>query len=352
MDAHNLSFRYMLCDMISIPQQAPNLTELIIEFSKLYSKLHVVMSYDVDVDLARPWIRHEAYQLLSSPTSLAYLLHKWDLGIPLLNSLLINQVCGRRLGLAGFRKDLLPLCDSEHANYITIRDLQLLATEALDRPGSTISLDRRCQTYASDAILVYELRVFPERPQLIDKLRRLSSNNTAVPAVCIIWAMLDGLSVSIRGCDWDISCVTEICCAAIETTCKKLDIEFSVTSDKNGTHVSLRGAITTSAYLEVTDLPGRLSGKEILLVRCLDQPANARELGIVESFLNECIDFASRGIDAVYLWNRFPFPWANQRLTIRPILCCLTNILTLVRPVDRKIPAIIFVLRLGKITPP
>src|SRR5215216_1546959 len=43
-DAKQLGFSYLLCDVISLPQEAPDLIEKLIEFNGLYRSLHAVLS--------------------------------------------------------------------------------------------------------------------------------------------------------------------------------------------------------------------------------------------------------------------------------------------------------------------
>src|SRR6266581_4625014 len=83
-DALHLGFTYMFCDVVAIPQSDPNISQALVEFSELYGKLHAVVSYAVDPDLKRAWLRNEGTRILTSPTRLAYICHKWELRVPLI----------------------------------------------------------------------------------------------------------------------------------------------------------------------------------------------------------------------------------------------------------------------------
>jgi hypothetical protein len=300
-DAIHLGFHYMLCDIVSLPQQAPDISERVIEFSRLYSKLHAVISYNVDPDLTRPWLRHEAYQILTSRTSLAYLIHKWRLRIPLINSLIINQVCVRRLGITNFNKSRLPLCDTDRIYQLTISDLRLLDIEPPPRLSGTISLDRRSQEFASDVLLVYELGLPTPRTDLIAKLTALRSNSVLSPALCIIWAMLEGLSLSIRGCDWSFQETTKCSVELIRDACTRLNWPINLSIANDHRELTLRGAINVMALLEKTESSRGLCHPDDILIRRLDQPAGVHEQSIIKSFLNQCLDCATeRAIQRVF----------------------------------------------------
>jgi hypothetical protein len=156
LDGLALGFRYMLADIISLRQDDPQLIEKIIEFSQCYQTLHAVVAYSVDPDLRRPWLRYEAYKILSSPTRLPYIYQKWRLSIPLIFSLIINQICTTRLGIE-IDSSRLFMCDGVSAAQMRMRDLKLVGTEIEGGAIRVINLDRRNQRYASDVLLVYEL---------------------------------------------------------------------------------------------------------------------------------------------------------------------------------------------------
>src|SRR5260221_1502065 len=107
-DSLHLGFSYLLCDVVSLPQNDPDLSEKLIEFSQLYRSLHAVIAYTVDDEMKRPWLRNEAYKILESPTNLVYVYHKWKLRMPLLFSLVINQICIRRIGISEITTQNLP----------------------------------------------------------------------------------------------------------------------------------------------------------------------------------------------------------------------------------------------------
>jgi hypothetical protein len=109
----HLAFSYLLSDIVSLPQTAPDITQRLVTFSQLYESLHAVVAYQIDPNLKRAWLRSEAYKILKSPTRLAYIYRKWQLRIPLKFRLIINQICTRRLGLREFNAMNLHLCDTD-----------------------------------------------------------------------------------------------------------------------------------------------------------------------------------------------------------------------------------------------
>ena len=137
-----LGFRYMLADIISLRQDDPQLIEKVIEFSRFYQTLHAVVAYSVDPDLQRPWLRYEAYRILSSPTRLPYIYQKWKLSIPLIFSLIINQICATRLGIE-VNSSRHFMCDGASAGQMRMRDLKLVGTQIEGGAIRVINLDRK-----------------------------------------------------------------------------------------------------------------------------------------------------------------------------------------------------------------
>jgi hypothetical protein len=249
-DGIQLGFRYLLADIVSLSQNPDNVAQELIEFSGLYESLHAVIAYGVDPDLKRPWLRNEARKILQSPTKLDYIVQKWRLRVPLKPSLIINQICTRRLGLQKINTDKLSLCDTEASSSLSVRDLNLVNES--DR-SLNINLDRRRQMFASDVLLVYELGLPHQRPALIERLRDMRSNAAAVPAALCVWAMIDGLSISVKGCDWDIPCTIRLAKAALRVAINSLGGRIVLDWDDERHGAKLAGAVEASMNLRQFD---------------------------------------------------------------------------------------------------
>ena len=293
-DGITMGFRYMLADIISLRQDDPEIIQKLIEFSRLYEALHAVISYDVDPDLKRPWLRSEARAILKSPTQLPYIELKWRLKIPLLLSLTVNQVCTRRLGLFGIDTSRLFMCDGVSAAHMRMSDLGLFRKGPDSSDFSVINLDRRRQLYASDMLLVCEINRADQRPALIAKLRILRSNSVLVPALTAIWAMMEGLSLSLRGCDWDpeevLGWTERLMRAGVYQMSGAVDLQVTA-----GSIFNLTGGIEGALCPEVQTLTGPLALVQKtpdLLVRSGGAKAKTRNPDVGREFLEHCLDAA------------------------------------------------------------
>jgi len=307
-DALHLGFSYLLCDIVTIPQAAPDLPTKIIEFSRLYESLHAVIAYEVDPDIKRIWLRHEARMILRSPTKLPYVYNKWRLQIPLRFSLVIRQICTRRLGMHDINTEKLSLCDDDESYELSLRDLELFKGRLQDSDIVTISLDRRHQTFASDVLLVYELNLTDPRLTLIAKLSRLQSNSVGIPALVAIWAMIEGLTVSVRGCDWDVANIVEWIKATLHESCNSINEVVNVEATQDGSEISLGGAIEGTMRLQIVGLPKVLAMDQPknLFVYNRGEPATANDRLVVSGFLEACIEFIHRSIEDRSLQEPIP----------------------------------------------
>lgn len=255
-DALNFKFKFLLCDLISIPQDSSETIDLLITFSKLYYSLQSVVAYDTDVEIKRTWLKNEAIKILDSPTSLFYICHKWKLRVPLKFSLIIRQVCTRRLGLHELNFNEIDVCDTDEAYYLSLRDLNLL-TRQTQRSITTISLDRRHQKYASDVLLVYEINKNSPRLSLVAKLNAIKSNSVVIPALLAIWAMVEGLSISIRGCDWDVDLISKWAYKILAQSAKELMGKIDIEVSDNQT-ILVKGTINGALMLNIVSPPYNL----------------------------------------------------------------------------------------------
>jgi hypothetical protein len=283
----------MLCDVVSLPEGLPDSPERMIEFSDLYESLHAVIAYHVDPELKRPWLRNEAYRILRSPTKLPYVYHKWRLRMPLIFSLTIRQICTRRLGLQQVNTSNLHICDTEDAAMLTLRDLRLVDEV---KEFQSMVLDRRNQTFASDALVVYELSVRPRRVGLTDRLTKLKSNSAAAPALAAIWAMMQGFTVAVRGCDWDIAEIRQLAENALRHGC--LAGSVSLRSQEDRQTLILEGAIEGKLTFDIEKPPRGLVGPSNLFVRCRDQAASTRRADIMDAFLEKCVSYMQSLLDS------------------------------------------------------
>ena len=298
-DALHLGFSYLLCDIVSIPQNAHDLPERIIEFSRLYESLPAVIAYDVDPHIRRTWLSHEARMILRSPTKLPYVYNKWTLQIPLILSHVIRQICTRRLGMHDLNTEKLPLCDDDESYELSLGDLELFKGRSRDNDILTISLDRRDQKFSSDVLLVYELNLRNPRRTLISKLSSLQSNSVGIPALVSIWAMIEGLTISVRGCDWDVAHIVEWIKATLREACSSMNEVVSVKVAEDDSEISLRGAIKGTIRPQIVGPPEMLGldQPKNLFVYNRDEPAKANDRLVVSRLLETCIDFVRRSIE-------------------------------------------------------
>jgi hypothetical protein len=180
---------------------------------------------------------------------------------------------------------------------MTIGDLQLLKGVTKAHPFVTINLDRRYQTYTSDVLLVYELLAHRQHPNVIAKLQPLRSNSIAISALVLIWAMIDGLAVSIRWCDWDVNSIIECAKLLLTSVCSKIQNVYLNFSD-NGYEVTLTGAIQGTLRFDLVPPPfrGKLIGMEDspnLFVMHRDQPASSDNSALLDQFLEFCLESMS-----------------------------------------------------------
>lgn len=295
-DALSLRFQYMLCDIVSLDQKSGELSSKLIIYSSYYRLLHCVISYHVDDDLKRPWLSYEAGNILESPTFLGYLYHKWKLRVPLIFSLLIKQVAVRRLGITEINENKLYLCDTDEANYLRIDDLDLFKNVSLKKKIKVINLDRQDQTYASDCLLIYELSSFQPRNELIGDLKKLESNCILIPALLTIWAMADGFSISIKGCDWDIQSIISWIFKILEANLSHLDENTTLKFDKESPQVIFQGESFSEIYqLEIQSPTGRLAiiqKNDDLFCRFLDREMKFVTAKTKQEFLYSCLNYA------------------------------------------------------------
>jgi len=254
-DALYLGFSYLLCDLVSLPQDAPDIAPRLIKFNQLYSSLHAVVAHDADRDLRRTWIRAEARNIVMSPTALSYILQRWTASAaPLAPSLTIRQICRRRLGIHNLNIARLSLCDTDGVTKLAFHDLALIDT-TVSKAYSTVNLDRRGQAFASDVLLVYETSLPVPRFGLIAKLAALRSNCVAVPALILVWAMVEGLRVSVRGCDWPAAEVIQHVHQILRFVCQTVATEVHLRVERQYRHIGLEGPIEGGLLLELKDSP-------------------------------------------------------------------------------------------------
>jgi hypothetical protein len=184
LEARRWGLFYLLVDVISIEQGNDKvIIHQVIEFSKLYSSLKSIIAYDIEVDIWRPWLRNEAFRIMNSPTSLRYALSKWELGIPLRPSLLIRQVCNRRLGMSNLNVNRLKLCDTYVGSHAIMSDLELTKNSDPNKPFGIINVNARRRQYASDILLIFEINRECVREALVKRLVSFKSNSVVVPAL-------------------------------------------------------------------------------------------------------------------------------------------------------------------------
>src|SRR5262249_36103782 len=146
--------------------------------------------------------------------------------------------------------------------------------------------------YASDVLLIHELGRAEQRPSLIAKLRTLRSNSVAVPALIAIWAMMEGLSLNVRGCDWNVPEVCEWIGRIMRNTTIEMSTEVELKTESNTVFV-LTGAIEGRLHVEAEEPTGRLAilrKTPDMLVRCRGSKAIARNHSSAQSFLEHCAD--------------------------------------------------------------
>lgn len=287
-DALNLRFEFLLCDIISIPQNSPDIANILITFSKLYYTLHSVIAYDADVEIRRTWLKNEAIKILNSPTTLYYVYHKWKFRIPLIFSLIVKQICTRRLGLHSLNFDKIGVCDTEEGVTMTLKDLSLFQ-ENMPQNTTTISLNRIYQKYASDVLLVYETNKGNPRLILMEKLTQIKSNCVLIPALLAIWALVEGLSISVRGCDWDVDIISDWIYKLLIEAHEKMSADFIVTIDIDQT-IILEGAINGELKPEIVSPPFNLSlGIRNLFVLNDGKGAITTQEGMLENLLMSCL---------------------------------------------------------------
>lgn len=327
-DARELGYSYLLCDLVSLPQQAPDTIERLIEFNQLYTSLHAVLAHDVDVDLRRTWIMAEARRVLQSRTSLSYVLKKWQLSSTRMEtkpdedsciqsgSITMRQICRMRLGLQEINTRNLGLCDSKCVEAFACKDLNLMDGHPA-KPYVTLSLDRRRQAYASDVLLVWEVsRDVPHWP-LIGKLRRLMSNSAAVASLVLIWAMVEGISVSVRGCDWPAGEIVSLTADILSACCEE-DRDLSLSNSDKGRRFTLSGAIEASLSMRVMAQPGSHSaeGSEDVWVFCRDTPAAAEEPSRLSGFLEACVSWVHSAHELGLVKEPPPLCFSSPRYTL------------------------------------
>ncbi len=255
-DALHLGFSYLLCDLVSLPQDAPDIAPKLIKFNKLYGILHAVVAYDADRDLRRTWIMPEARGIVMSPTALSYILQRWKVSdVPLAASLTIRQICRKRLGIDNLNVARLSLVDTDQVAKVRFLDLALIDNTRISNVYGTINLDRRSQAFASDVLLVYEANGEVPRFGLIAKLAALRSNCLAIPALILIWAMLEGLRVSIRGCDWPAAQILQQMDQILRFACQRSAHEVHLRAEEQYRHIVLEGALERRLVLELKDSP-------------------------------------------------------------------------------------------------
>ena len=157
----------------------------------------------------------------------------------------------------------------------------------------TISLDRRHQTFASDVLLVYELNLRHPRPTLISRLSSLQSNNVGIPALVAIWAMIEGLTISVRGCDWDVTSIVEWIKATLRESCNNINELVNVEVTQDGTEILLRGAIEGTMRPQIVGPPKMLGidGPKNLFVYNRGERAKMNDSLVVSRLLEACIEF-------------------------------------------------------------
>lgn len=294
-DGLNLKFKFLLCDLISIPQHSPDTVDVLITFSKLYSVLHSVVAYDADADVRRTWLKNEAARILSSPTTLYYIYHKWQLRVPLNFSLIIRQICTRRLGMHNLDFSRIGVCDTDEAFNLSLKDLGLQADQVL-KNASTISLDRRLQLYSSDVLLVHEISQEIPRPELIDKLRLLKSNSMLIPALLAVWAAVNGLSISVRGCDWPATLVKDCVWNLLTEVANECTERITVEPAADET-ILFKGAISGTMILQLVSPPYNLSeGIKNLFVFNDGQSLTAVDNRTKDRFLHTCLAHVYRQV--------------------------------------------------------
>jgi|GEM_PF-4422637 len=297
-DALHLNFKFLLCDLISIPQDSPNIAEILIVFSNLYQTLHSVIAYKIDPEVKRPWLRNEAARILDSPTSLVYIYRKWKLSIPLKFSLIIRQICTRRLGLHELYFEKIDICDTDEALDLSLKDLQLFS-KTDKRIFTTICINRNHQEYASDILLVYEINKKIHRKNLITNLFRMKTNVVLIPALVAIWAMIEGLSISVRGCDWDVNEISNWVTSILFEASTRLSQKIEVTTKlEDFKWVIVEGAINRELGLIIKEQPYELSkGIKDLYVINDQQYPSVLNSNFVEEFLGVCVIIATEIIN-------------------------------------------------------
>lgn len=291
-DGIHMNFYYLLCDIVAIPQESIHKIQLLKTFSELYESLHAVIAYDTDPEMRRTWLKNEAIRILKSPTKLSYAYHKWKLRIPLIPSLTIRQICTRRLGLQDINVELLPLCDDPNAGELCLKELKLIKKD--HRVLTSINIDRRAQKYASDILLVYELSLEYPRPLLIDKLSSIKSNSIIMPVLTIIWAFIEGLSISIRGCDWDTMVIIDWVNKVISDSSSKMSNVFYQKNADSYTY-NMQGGLQGNFLIELVSMPYILApGFKDIFVRCHGKQAHVKSPGTSSQFLLCCLDYAEQ----------------------------------------------------------
>ncbi|MEM6718223.1 MAG: hypothetical protein AAF611_02810 [Bacteroidota bacterium] len=278
-DGFHLGFSFLLSDIVSINQNSENFINELIKFNSLYEKLHAVISYSVDPQMQRTWLKNEAIKILNSPTNLGYAIHKWRLKIPLIPNLIIRQICTRRLGIQAIKYDNLKRIEGEKALYLTLKQLELF--DKKNTPINSINVDRRSQTFASDIILVYELSKEQNKYNIIKYLSSLKTNSVYIPALLCIWAFIDRFSISIRGCDWDINNILEKLSEFFNYLKKIFPLNINLTkSDKNIIY-KFNGVVNGNLDIEFANISkwNQQKYKDILLrLNNLPCPANSDEI--------------------------------------------------------------------------
>jgi hypothetical protein len=145
---------------------------------------------------------------------------------------------------------------------------------------------------------------------LIAKLAALRSNCLPVPALILVWAMLEGLRVSVRGCDWPAVEVIQHVHQILRFACHRVAADVHLRVERPYRHIALEGVIEVSLLLELKDSPVSHKERSMQDIWAYGQVARQENDGqkITSALLEASIDFVQARISSEAIVE----PWVRE----------------------------------------
>jgi hypothetical protein len=214
--------------------------------------------------------------------------------MPLRPSLHLRQICNRRLGINNPNMSRFKLSDTYVGNHMVLSDFEITKDLDPDRPFTSINFDLRRQQYASDVLLIFEIRRESVREALVKRLVPFRSNSIVVPALAGIWACAEGLSVSFRYSDWDSHEILNRLENIIRQATASTNSAVTVVKEDGAWHFSLKGSVSGEFSATIVAPPSilKLERAPDLMIRCAGSPLKFDSDAVKQVVLAESLDIA------------------------------------------------------------